>query len=306
MQTQKFYSNGKLLLTGEYLVLDGALSLALPTRFGQSMEVSTTATGRICWTSFDADGTLWMREEITIDELINGDKKDTTTFRGVLMDVLRAAHQQNKTLLHKATGFDVTCKLTFPRIWGLGSSSTWINNVAQWFGINGFQLLADSFGGSGYDIACAQHNQPITYRRTAHGPEVEEVVFNPVFSDHLYFVYLNKKQSSKEAIAAYRLKKENLTAAHRAVNEITHALLEVETLADFQSLLLKHEALLQPILNQNTVQQQLFPDFPGAIKSLGAWGGDFVLVASAENPRVYFETRGFSTVIPYADLILKA
>jgi mevalonate kinase len=28
-----FYSNGKLLLTGEYLVLDGAKSLALPTKF---------------------------------------------------------------------------------------------------------------------------------------------------------------------------------------------------------------------------------------------------------------------------------
>ena len=31
-----FYSNGKLLLTSEYVVLDGAIALAIPTRLGQS------------------------------------------------------------------------------------------------------------------------------------------------------------------------------------------------------------------------------------------------------------------------------
>lgn len=34
-----FKSNGKLLLTGEYLVLDGAVALALPTKMGQIMTV---------------------------------------------------------------------------------------------------------------------------------------------------------------------------------------------------------------------------------------------------------------------------
>jgi hypothetical protein len=34
---QTFYSNGKLLITGEYLVLDGAKAFALPTKFGQSL-----------------------------------------------------------------------------------------------------------------------------------------------------------------------------------------------------------------------------------------------------------------------------
>ena len=37
----KIKSNGKFLLTGEYLVLKGATSLALPLKFGQSMEVET-------------------------------------------------------------------------------------------------------------------------------------------------------------------------------------------------------------------------------------------------------------------------
>jgi len=34
-----FYSNGKLLITGEYLVLDGAKALALPTKYGQGQIV---------------------------------------------------------------------------------------------------------------------------------------------------------------------------------------------------------------------------------------------------------------------------
>ena len=33
----KFNSNGKLMLTGEYLALDNALVLTLPTKFGQSL-----------------------------------------------------------------------------------------------------------------------------------------------------------------------------------------------------------------------------------------------------------------------------
>ena len=32
-----FYSNGKLLITGEYVVLDGAKALALPTKYGQNL-----------------------------------------------------------------------------------------------------------------------------------------------------------------------------------------------------------------------------------------------------------------------------
>ncbi len=34
-----FRSNGKLLLTAEYLVLDGARAIALPTKLGQSLTV---------------------------------------------------------------------------------------------------------------------------------------------------------------------------------------------------------------------------------------------------------------------------
>jgi len=52
-----FYSNGKLLLTGEYVVLDGALSLAIPTQFGQSLTVKEINAPKLIWKSLDKNGT---------------------------------------------------------------------------------------------------------------------------------------------------------------------------------------------------------------------------------------------------------
>ena len=46
-----FRSHGKLLLTGEYVVLDGALSLAIPTVFGQDLKVENNTFGELHWIS---------------------------------------------------------------------------------------------------------------------------------------------------------------------------------------------------------------------------------------------------------------
>jgi len=57
------------------------------------------------------------------------------------------------------------------------------------------------------------------------------------------------------------------------------------------------------VLETLTVKEALFPDFNGTVKSLGAWGGDFVLVVSEKNPETYFQERGYDTIIPYNDMI---
>ena len=36
---KEFHANGKLLLTGEYAVLDGAKAIGLPTKRGQSLQI---------------------------------------------------------------------------------------------------------------------------------------------------------------------------------------------------------------------------------------------------------------------------
>jgi hypothetical protein len=51
MKKKKFYSNGKLLITGEYLVLDGAKAFALPTKkvkiSSLKMEITTKSSGKL-------------------------------------------------------------------------------------------------------------------------------------------------------------------------------------------------------------------------------------------------------------------
>ena len=57
----QFRANGKLLLSGEYLVLDGAKALAFPTKLGQRMQISAKqdAPPGIHWVSKLEDGSVW-------------------------------------------------------------------------------------------------------------------------------------------------------------------------------------------------------------------------------------------------------
>ena len=188
MATQTFYSNGKLLLTGEYVVLDGAEALAVPTRFGQNLTVKKGVTQELKWTSFDSDKSIWFQDILTFSEIIKksvSEKNDSV--KNTLIEILHQANLQNPTILN-GQGYEIVTHLTFPRNWGLGTSSTLINNIAQWFQIDAFELLAKSFGGSGYDIACAQTNSPIIYQLENEIPNFKTVSFNPTFKDHIYFV----------------------------------------------------------------------------------------------------------------------
>ena len=77
-----------------------------------------------------------------------------------------------------------------------------------------------------------------------------------------------------------------------------------KSLSEFESLVEKHEDIISKLIQQDPIKNQFFSDFNGTIKSLGAWGGDFVLVTSKNNPKAYFNAKGYDTVIPYEDMIL--
>ena len=65
-----------------------------------------------------------------------------------------------------------------------------------------------------------------------------------------------------------------------------------------------HEALLSSLIQRPTVQERLFPDFRGVVKSLGAWGGDFVM-AAADDPsaaETYFNKRGYPVCLSFSDI----
>lgn len=307
-----FYSNGKLLLTGEYVVLDGAKALAIPTRFGQDLEVVSIKDPIIQWQSLNEKGDIWF--ECTLEtkslQLINSSfysteenvKENTAE---TLQSILMEAQKLNPNFLADKKGIQVTTKLTFPTNWGLGSSSTLISNIANWAKVDAYELLKNTFGGSGYDIACAQNNSPIVYQLKDKKPIVKKIDFNPIFKDQLYFIHLNKKQDSRKGIEQYRKYQGNLNAEIVDISAITDEILKAKTIQEFEGLLVQHEQIIAKIIQQKPIQQTLFSDYFGQIKSLGAWGGDFILATGNDDTPNYFINKGYKTVIPYHQMEYK-
>ena len=301
---QTFYSNGKLLLTSEYLVLDGAKALALPTKFGQDLTVENGANQEIRWTGFDYDHDIWFESTFSFQDIKEKVSFENQPEKNTLISILHEAFLLNPIYLNNSHGYLIETQLGFPRKWGLGTSSTLINNIAQWLQIDAFALLKNSFGGSGYDIACAQNNTAILYRLFDGQPEVEKISFEPQCVSNLYFVYLNQKQSSKSAIVSYYAKSKSVEELLPYFDSITDDLLQRNDFINLSQLLKKHETKMSEVLSLTSIQEELFSDFNGTIKSLGAWGGDFVLAVAAENPTGYFKERGYETILPYAEMIL--
>jgi len=308
---KQFYSNGKLLLTGEYFVLDGAKSLAVPTTCGQDLTVESIKEHQLIWQSFTNTGECWLEVIFNLPKLrlVSADFEATEdggndTLAENLRTILIETQQLNPAFLNSNEGCLVKTNLTFPKYWGLGTSSTLINNLANWAKVNPYKLLENTFGGSGYDIACAQNNTPILYTRNGINPLVEKVAFNPIFKNQLYFVYLNKKQNSREGIKRYKTLKGTLTSEIQQISKLSELFLSSDNLKDFEKLMLEHEQLVSKTIQLQSVQKELFSDYFGQTKSLGAWGGDFILATGNDDTPNYFKQKGFETVIPYTDLII--
>jgi mevalonate kinase len=296
-----------LLLTGEYFVLDGATALAVPVRFGQTLRVERTETpGRLSWTSIDADGEPWFRAtfELPSFALLHGiDDKTAAT----LAAILRACQAQQPGFLSPQQGYAVQTQNDFPRRWGLGTSSTLIAALGRWSGADPYRVLFDTLGGSGYDIACAYAEGPVLYRLSGRSPEVKPVDFSPAFSDALYFVYLGKKQDSRAGIRRYRDQIAGDAGLVAAVSGLTERFRAAASLAELEAVVREHETLVGRILDLPRAKDLYFSDFWGEIKSLGAWGGDFVMASSAPGEtetRAYFEAKGFETVLRWEDMVL--
>ncbi len=309
--SNKYYSNGKLLLTGEYLVLDGAKALAVPTKYGQDLAVSELEESVLIWESYDNQQNCWFMTEFRLSDLRivsetfdtdNDDSKESIAL--TLQKILLQAQEMNSEFLKSEKGFLVKTNLTFPRDWGLGTSSTLINNIASWAQVDAFELLNKSFGGSGYDIACAQNDTPITYQIANSKPIIEPVVFDPEFKDQLFFVYLNVKQNSRTGIKRYKDRKQDLSQVTQEINEITRQFQIAKTIKELEVLIDRHEQIIAEVIGSKTVKELVFPDYFGTVKSLGAWGGDFVLVTGNETTPTYFKAKGFDVVIPYGEMVI--
>lgn len=300
-------AHGKLLLTGEYAVLDGALALALPLRYGQRLRAEPgDKSGILLWKSLDHNGKAWFEATFSLPGLTLMDTAGETTAT-ILQAILRACRQQAPAFLNFDTGLQVITQTDFPREWGLGTSSTLIALLARWAGVDPYRVLFDTFGGSGYDIACAFAEGPLLYRLINLHPEIQPAGFHPVFSDRLFFVFLGKKQNSREGIRHYRQYATENRNLVDDISAITRQCLQCADLGMFTGLLLEHERLIGRALGLPRAQDLYFADFPGVVKSLGAWGGDFVLAAgsgSADETFAYFKRKGCDTCIPYGKMVL--
>ena len=301
----RYYSHGKFLLTGEYLVLKGALALALPLKLGQTLSVETVCTPSLQWYAHKPDAP-WFSVILNPEtlEIIDCDDQPKAE---KLTQILNAVKQLEPKAF-EVNNLKFTTHLDFDPSWGLGSSSTLIANLAQWANVNPYELLKLTFGGSGYDLACATAEQPIYYQLIDGNPQVETVGFTPSFSKHLFFVYQGQKQSSSREIKAF-LGKTNPVGLQKdieAVSEISRAVPKCESLDEFALLMQCHERIVARCIGQEPVQKR-FPDFEGTLKSLGAWGGDFILAATEweENQvRNYFMEKGLGVVFGYREICL--
>lgn len=301
---KSFGAHGKLLLTGEYLVLKGAIALGLPTKLGQTMSVETVHAPSLQWNAHKPDG-HWFSATLNPStlEVIETDDPGKAL---KLVEILKAVHHLNPQALTPGLHFET--HLEFDPSWGLGSSSTLLSLLSQWAEVDPYELLKTTLGGSGYDIACATASSAIHYRLDHGQPMVQPVDFNPPFADRLFFVYQGKKQHSSNEVKAFNQHWEqvDLSSETQTISELSMALPTVAYFEDFYTLLQVHEDILSRCLDREPVQRQ-YPDFNGVLKSLGAWGGDFLLAAtqmSYEEVCDYFRNKGLSTVFKYQDLIL--
>jgi mevalonate kinase len=287
-------------MSGEYLVLKGAKALAVPVKFGQYLNVNPAEGDSIRWIAKDYKVKVWFEVQFalySLDILNSTDSRKAEWLRKILVEA--GAGQK---ISH---AINVETKLDFPNDWGLGSSSTLISLVAEWMDENPLDLHFKVSKGSGYDVAVAKAKSAILFSRQGNGVKQEKVDWNPPFRDNVFFVHLNKKQNSDDQIVEFENVSKNIDeSVCNQFSEISEAIFKCEELNRFNQLIALHEAQLSEILNRKTVKELYFSDYTaGEIKSLGAWGGDFILVTGDDNDMKYFLKKDFTTILSWNEMV---
>jgi len=229
----KYKSNGKILLTSEYLVLDGALALALPSKLSQNLEVKYTENkNEINWISYDFNGEIWFSECFVLSKDKFSYKNKKNKYSDKLISIFNGIEKLNEGVFSNL-GAEFTTRLEFSKNWGLGSSSTLINNLSMWAKIDPYDLLDLTFKGSGYDIACCNKINPITYVKNKNGRIIKDVDFNPSFKENLFFIYLGHKQNTSEAIENYRSMSNDINNVIKKINSINLSIMKSNTLNEY-------------------------------------------------------------------------
>jgi len=307
LRSGEYYSKGKLLLTGEYAVLYGAKALAVPLQFGQQMLVSEIKEqGIIMWETFVQDK-LWFsasfrREDMNI---LNHSNERTAL---IVRKLLKEGAGLNHDLSSGEKGCLVRNNIGFNMEWGLGSSSSLLSNLAAWLDIDLYTYYQRVFQGSGYDVFSARANTPISYQLKAKKPEIIKTTLKTAITNKLYFIYLGFKKDSQESVQKFRA---GIRPDPKIINEIsalTDAMIDTSDANDFFEMMRLHEELLSGLLKQPKIKEERFADFKGEIKSLGAWGGDFIMAGthiSANELKQYFLNHNLPVIFKWDEIVIK-
>ncbi|MBX2932384.1 MAG: hypothetical protein KF781_10620 [Chitinophagaceae bacterium] len=298
MKVINYAASGKLLLFGEYLVLRGSTCLAMPLSVGQNLSITNHSEQNIVWQCFDENKNCWLSIQLSNTLQII---ETTDTDKALIVQKLLQLIQKEKPTI-SLNNLHFKFEINFNRAFGFGTSATLISLLSQWSGVDAYYLLAQTFEGSGYDIATAISTKPIIY--SVKNKIEKTFSLPPSITQYLLFVYLGKKQISSKEINAFKH-----TTIHQQpinkMNEIVLSATQCNDIKQWEKLMNESEKMLSTILATITVKEKYFADYSYAIKSLGAWGGDFIMVTcrNIDEAKKYFQQKNKQPIFTYNELI---
>ena len=301
-------ANGKLLLSGEYLVINGAKALAFPICFGQEMNVEFISEPKLIFKS-NENNQEWFNTSFTLPnlEILNTSNNSIAI---ELKNIILSAQTLNKEFLSTQSGYSININANYPLKFGFGSSSTLISLIARWANVNEYALFKMVSNGSGYDIACATQDAPIFYQLVDEIPVITKAKIGNGIKRHCIFAYLGNKQNSKKEVDRYKQYEKPSQKLIDRISKLTKDICEASNAIKLIESIIEHEEILSSIINKPILNDHdRFHNFNGPIKSLGAWGGDFAMFVAAEPLYIIrneIKKLGIKTMFSFDELKIKA
>ncbi len=322
---QSFYAPGKILLVGEYTVTKGFEGLAVPVKSGQWMDVwefdsPGNAEDRFIFNALDSHGASWFSESFDIANL-KSNSLNTNALNSNSADVHFSesknpsensehisesnteskieSNAESNTESHLSKilalvpssywkpgkSYRFETRLEFDRSSGLGSSSTFVQLLSNYFKLDPFQVQDLVFGGSGYDVAIAAVQKPLIYWRNEQGVHFRQWKMNPELTKDWKVIFLGNKVNSRTSTSQVNDMLEDLARDENysmQIPKIIEIVRDAQELMALETGIEMYQMFLSQLLGMVTPYTYfgVKPLPRGVCKWLGAWGGDMLLVNS--------------------------
>lgn len=268
----------------------------MPTSFGQQLSVkSHQGPEHVLWEALDHENRQWFTAGFDHEgRVLHGSSAAMAEKLQGFLAPVRNSNVWNAPVR-------VQTKVDFPRLWGLGTSSTLCALLAQWAEIDAL-TYRKLHGGSGYDLACAQASGAISYALVDGEPEVLSVQLPEVLQS-VVFVYRGAKQQTDSSLQLVG-RKPFSAAQCEEITQLSEGFLQANSFDELESIIEQHELLIANHLELERAIEGPFKGIRGQVKSLGGWGGDFVMLTRFEENRQWLEANGFNAIIPFETMAL--